>query len=74
MKPQDIRAMADVELDTAIANAERELFNLRFQHTSGRLSDTSRMRQVRRDLARLRTVGRERALWTDYQLETETEA
>jgi large subunit ribosomal protein L29 len=70
MKPEEIRAMLDAEIESAIGNARRELFNLRFQHASGRLSDTSRMRLVRRDLARLLTARRERALWAQFESET----
>lgn len=59
MKPKELAAMTPDELRAAIENTQRELFNLRFQHAAGRLSDTSRLRQVRRDLARLLTVQRE---------------
>ncbi len=62
MKVEEAAAMSPTELESAIATTERELFNLRFQHAAGRLSDTSRLRQVRRDLACLLTVRRERAL------------
>jgi len=60
MQAKDIRTMSDTELDAALENARHELFNLRFQLASGRLSDTSRLGIVRRDVARLRTVQRER--------------
>ncbi len=62
MKAEEAAAMSPAELESAIAGAERELFNLRFQHAAGRLSDTSRLRQARRDLARLLTIRREWAL------------
>lgn len=69
----DIRAMSDVELDTAIENARREIFNLRFQKATGRLSNTARTRVVRRDLARLLTIRHERALWAEFELLAEGE-
>jgi large subunit ribosomal protein L29 len=65
MKAQEAHTMVDAELAGAINNARRELFNLRFQHVSGRLGDTSRLRAVRRDLARLLTTQRERQLWSE---------
>jgi large subunit ribosomal protein L29 len=67
MDVREIRAMTEPELAAALDNAHHELFNLRFQKATGRLSDTSRMRQVRRDIARLLTVGQERELWATYE-------
>jgi large subunit ribosomal protein L29 len=67
MDVREIRAMSEQELAGALENAHHELFNLRFQKSTGRLSDTSRMRQVRRDMARLLTVHRERELWAAYE-------
>ena len=67
MKPADVHGMSDGEIVQAVTNARQELFNLRFQQTTGRLSDTSRLRTVRRDLARLLTVSHERELWAAYQ-------
>jgi large subunit ribosomal protein L29 len=67
MDVREIRAMTDEEIAGALENAHHELFNLRFQKATGRLSDTSRMRQVRQDIARLLTVARERELWASYE-------
>jgi large subunit ribosomal protein L29 len=67
MKAREMRSMTDEDLAVAVEGAYQELFNLRFQQTTGRLSDTSRVRQVRRDMARLRTVARERELWAAYE-------
>ena len=67
MNASDMRGMGEAELAEAIENRRQELFNLRFQEATGRLADTSRLRQVRRDLARLLTVQRERELWAEYE-------
>ncbi len=67
MRAREIRAMSDEEYRTALENARQEMFNLRFQHATGRLADTSRLRAVRRDFARLLTVRREGQLWADFE-------
>jgi large subunit ribosomal protein L29 len=67
MDGREIRAMTEEDLALALDGARQELFNLRFQKATGRLSDTSRSRQVRRDIARLLTVQRERQLWAAYE-------
>ena len=59
--------MTDGEIEEALENAHQEVFNLRIQHVIGQLSDTSRVRAVRRDIARLKTVHRERELWAAYE-------
>ncbi len=58
----DIRALSDDELVDRIDGAKEELFNLRFQLASGQLDDYTRVRIVRREVARLKTVLRERQL------------
>jgi large subunit ribosomal protein L29 len=67
MQAVEIRAMSDEELSGALDSAQHEMFNLRFQQATGRLKDTSRLAQVRRDIARLQTVQRERAIWAAYE-------
>ena len=62
MHPNEIRALSDADIEAAIETARREMFNLRFQKAMGRMADTSRARAVRRDVARLLTVRREREL------------
>jgi large subunit ribosomal protein L29 len=76
MDVRELRAMTDEDLALALDNAKQEMFNLRFQKATGRLADASRMRQVRRDVARIHTVHRERQLWAAYEayLKTEEEA
>jgi large subunit ribosomal protein L29 len=56
MKPEEMRAMTADQLDDQLVKLKKEQFNLRFQRASGQLENTSRVREVRRDIARIRTV------------------
>ena len=56
MKTDDIRAMSPDQMEDAILNLKRERFNLRFQRATGQLENTSRLREARRDIARIKTV------------------
>ena len=56
MKIEDIRAMSPDQQDDAILNLKKERFNLRFQRATGQLENTSRMREARRDIARIKTI------------------
>ena len=56
MKAEDIRAKSADEIADDIARLKKEQFNLRFQRATGQLEKTSRVRQVRRDIARLKTI------------------
>ena len=56
MKAQEFRAMTVDQLDEQLAKLKKEQFNLLFQRASGQLENTSRVREVRRDIARLKTV------------------
>ena len=56
MKPADIRAMTVDQIDDEVLKLKKEHFNLRFQRASGQLENTARVREVRRDIARLKTV------------------
>jgi large subunit ribosomal protein L29 len=58
----EIRAMGDEELVSRLREAKAELFNLRFQSATGQLDNNQRLRAVRRDIARIYTVMREREL------------
>ena len=60
MKATDVRARTDDELAEQLDSLGRESFNLRFQRANGQLENTSRARQVRRDIARIKTVLGER--------------
>ena len=56
MKAADMKGMSLDQLDDELARLKKEQFNLRFQRASGQLENTSRVREVRRDIARIRTV------------------
>jgi large subunit ribosomal protein L29 len=56
MKAADIRQKTDDELDEMLIDLCKEAFNLRFQKASGQLENTARMREVRRDIARIKTT------------------
>jgi large subunit ribosomal protein L29 len=56
MKPEEIRTMTPDQLDEQLVKLKKEQFNLRFQRASGQLENTSRVREVRRDIARIKTV------------------
>jgi len=56
MKIADIRAMSPDQMDDAVLNLKKERFNLRFQRATGQLENTSRMREARRDIARIKTI------------------
>jgi large subunit ribosomal protein L29 len=56
LKVEDIRAMSPDQMEDAILNLKKERFNLRFQRATGQLENTSRLKQARRDIARIKTV------------------
>lgn len=58
----EIRRMTDGEILKAIDDAKEEMFNLRFQWESGQLEDVTRIRQLKRHIARLKTIQHERDL------------
>ena len=62
MKPAEVRALSDAELARRLEELQQELFNLRFQLTTRQLENYKRLEAVRRDIARVRTIVRERAL------------
>ncbi|MBR2529328.1 MAG: 50S ribosomal protein L29 [Blautia sp.] len=53
---EDLRAKSAVELNDALVAAKKELFNLRFQNATNQLKNTGRIREVRRNIARIQTV------------------
>ena len=59
-KPSDLRARTEDELGEQLETLGKEIFNLRFQRASGQLENTARVRQVRRDIARINTILGER--------------
>jgi len=60
MKPEDIRALSDDQITDALLKLKKEQFNLRFQDATGQLEKTARVRQVRRDIARVKTIQAEK--------------
>jgi large subunit ribosomal protein L29 len=66
----ELREMDEQELLDNLASAQQELFNLRFQHVTGQLDNYSRLRAVRKDIARLHTILREREIAEAEQQES----
>ena len=56
MKSEEARGLTPDQLDEQLVKLKKEQFNLRFQRASGQLENTSRVREVRRDIARIKTV------------------
>jgi len=73
MKIEQIRDKSDEELVQLQRNLQEELFNLRFQLVSRQLENPLRIRMVRRDISRVKTIIRERELATGKQAETAAE-
>jgi large subunit ribosomal protein L29 len=60
MKADNVRQMTPDQLSDELLKLKKEQFNLRFQRATGQLENTSRVRQVRRDIARVQTVSRQK--------------
>ena len=60
MKAADLRVMTIDQLGDELMKLRKERFNLRFQRASGQLENTARVRQVRRDIARIETIARQK--------------
>jgi large subunit ribosomal protein L29 len=60
MKVDDIRAMTLDQMDDEVLKLKKERFNLRFQRATGQLENTARLRETRRDIARLKTVAKQK--------------
>ena len=60
MKASDARAMSIDQIDDEVLKLKKEKFNLRFQRATGQLENTARVRVVRRDIARLKTIARQK--------------
>ena len=70
MKAKDIREMTREELGVKAGELKEELFNLRFQMATGQLENPMRLREVRKDIARTKTVLREMELVTQTSITT----
>ncbi|NLV88977.1 MAG: 50S ribosomal protein L29 [Tissierellia bacterium] len=62
MKAKEVRQLSDAELKNKLNELKAELFNLRFQLATGQLDNPSRIKAVRKDIARVKTIVREREL------------
>ena len=62
MKPNKVREMTDVELNNELASLKNELFKLRFQSATNQLDNPLQIKSVRKDIARIKTILREREL------------
>jgi len=62
MKAEEIRELSDADIGTRIAEMEEERFRLKFRSATETLEDPLRLRTIRRDIARLKTIQREREL------------
>ena len=69
--PEELRGLTDEELETRLREGKEELFNLRFQVATGQLDNNRRLHTVRRDIARIYTVMRERELGITTMVTTE---
>lgn len=65
MKPNELKGLSDQELRAKESETAQELFRLRFRHASGQLDNTARLRNFRRELARIKTLLREREVERD---------
>ena len=61
MKSEDVRAMTEDQLSDELGKLKKEQFNLRFQKATGQLEKTDRVKEVRRDIARIKTIARQKA-------------
>ena len=68
MKAQEVHDMADDLLVEFVGNTREELFNLRFQHATGQLENTARLRQAKQDLARALTVAQQRNIDVETEI------
>ena len=62
MELKKMRNMTEVELNAELSKMKKELFNLRFQHATGQLENPVKMREVKKDIARVKTIIREKEL------------
>ena len=60
LNPDDLRHMTVDQLDDEVLKLKKERFNRRFQRATGQLENTSRVREVRRDIARIKTIARQK--------------
>jgi large subunit ribosomal protein L29 len=61
MKAADVRALSEDQMKDELAKLKKEQFNLRFQKATGQLEKTARFNEVRKDIARIKTIARQKA-------------
>ena len=74
MKAVEVQGLDDPQLVEFVDNARKELFNLRFQHATGQLENTSRLKQAKKDLARALTLARTRGIDVEAELRKQAAA
>ena len=62
MKLEKMRELSEAELNTELGKMKKELFNLRFQHVTGQLENPIKMRDIKKEIARVKTVIREKEI------------
>jgi large subunit ribosomal protein L29 len=70
LKPRALREKSDEELNQLESDLKEDYFKLRFQHATGQMENPSKLRLIRKDLARVKTIIRERQLNIGIRLET----
>jgi large subunit ribosomal protein L29 len=68
MKAVEVHNLEDAQLVELADNARKEVFNLRFQHATGQLENTARLKQTKRDLARALTIARQRGMDVEAEI------
>jgi len=74
MKAADVRAMTIDQLDDEVLKLKKEQFNLRFQRATGQLENTSRVRIIRRDIARMKTIAAQKRVGAEPAVKAEPAA
>jgi large subunit ribosomal protein L29 len=68
MKAVEVHNLEDAQLVELADNARKEVFNLRFQHATGQLENTARLKQAKQDLARALTIARQRGMDVETEI------
>lgn len=73
MKAKEVHNLDDAQLVEFVGKAREELFNLRFQHATGQLENTARIKEAKKDLARGLTIARERGIDVETELRRQSD-
>lgn len=73
MKGADVHNYADAQLVEQVGKSREELFNLRFQHATGQLENTARIKEAKKELARALTVARQRGIDVETELRRQSD-